>query len=67
MDTMTLLFLVAPLLLGLLTGAFKFMRFIGFLTGSNKRSASRPAYADQHLGFDERVAEKLRELEEQRR
>ena len=68
MDTMTLLLFVLPLVMGLMTGAFKFMKLVGFLTGSRKRtSAARPSYADNHLSFDERVAEKLRELEREQR
>lgn len=66
MDTMTLLFFVVPLLLGLVTGAFKFMRFVGFLTGGRKQTPQRAGYAEPHLSFDERVAEKLRELDRER-
>jgi hypothetical protein len=68
MDTMTLLFFVLPLLMGLVTGAFKFMKLVGFLSGGARRNnRARPSYADNHQSFDERVAEKLRELESQRR
>jgi hypothetical protein len=63
MDTTTLLFFVVPLALGLAFNAVKFMRFIGFVAGGGRRSASRTSYADDHLSFDERLAERLRELE----
>jgi hypothetical protein len=65
MDSMTLLLIVVPLTLGLVTGAFKFMRFVGFLTG--RRTAPRSAYSDDLRSFDERLAEKLSELEKQPR
>jgi hypothetical protein len=67
MDSMTLLLIVVPLVLGLVTGAFKFMRLLGFLTGSRRRTAQRSAYSDDLRSFDERLAEKLRELEKQPR
>jgi hypothetical protein len=63
MDTITLLFFVVPLVLGLAFNAVKFMRFVGFVAGGGRRPASRSSYADEHLSFDERVAERLRELE----
>lgn len=67
MDSTTLLLIVVPLLLGLLTGAYKFMRFVGLLTGSRRRSGPRTAYSDDLRSFDERLAEKLRQLEKQPR
>ena len=67
MDSMTLLLVVVPLLLGLVTGAFKFMRLVGFLTGSRRRTAPRASHSDELRSFDERLAEKLRELEKQPR
>jgi len=63
MDSTTLLLLVVPLVLGLLFNAVKFMRFIGFIAGGGRRPAARGANSDNHLSFDERVAERLRELQ----
>jgi len=66
MDSMTLLLFVVPLLFGMATGTVKFMRFVGFVAGGGKRPSSRGRdYGDQ-MSFDERVAEKLRELERDR-
>jgi hypothetical protein len=42
------------------------MRFIGFVAGGGRLSAARNAQPDAHLSFDERVAERLRELEHDR-
>jgi hypothetical protein len=67
MDSTTLLLVVVPLLLGLVTGAFKFMRLVGWMTGSRRRTAPRSSYSDDLRSFDERLAEKLRELEKQPR
>ena len=67
MDSTILLFFVLPLVLGVITFAFRFMRFVGFLTGSKRRVPSSATSADALLSFDERLAEKLRELEQQRR
>ncbi len=61
MDSTTLLLIVVPLVLGLIFNAVKFMRFIGFVA-SGCRPATRADQADGHLSFDERVAERLREL-----
>lgn len=63
MDTSTLLLFVVPLLLGLVFNAVRFMRFIGFLAGGGRRAGSRGSSLDDHLSFDERVAERLRDLE----
>jgi hypothetical protein len=63
MDSTTLWLLVVPLVLGLLFNAVKFMRFIGFIAGGGRRPAARSANSDNHLSFDERVAERLRELQ----
>jgi len=67
MDSMTLLLFVVPLLLGMATGAVKFMRFVGFVAGGRKRTPTSRGrnYGDQ-LSFDERVAERLRELDRDR-
>ena len=62
MDSTSILLIAVPLLLGILLGAVRFMRFIGFLTGSRRRT-SGGAYGDSLLSFDERLAERLRELE----
>jgi len=63
MDSTTLLLVIVPLVLGLAFNAVKFMRFIGFVAGGGRRSATRGADPDNHLSFDERVAERLRELQ----
>ena len=67
MDSTTLLLFVVPLLLVLVTGAFKFMRLLGWLTSSRRRTVPRSSYSDDLRSFDERLAEKLRELEKQPR
>ena len=61
MDSTGLLLTAALLLVGLVGGAFKFMRAVGTITGGSRRAAER--HPDGHLSFDQRVAEKLRELE----
>lgn len=66
MDSATLLLFVVPLVLGFVFNAVKFMRFIGFVAGGGRRSATRSAQSDGHLSFDERVAERLRQLESER-
>jgi hypothetical protein len=66
MDTTILSLLLAPLVLGLVVNAVKFMRFVGFVAGGGSRSKSRTSYANDHLTFDERVAERLRELDRER-
>ena len=63
MDSTTVLLVVVPLVLGLVFNAVKFMRFIGFVASGGRRPAARNAQPDAHLSFDERVAERLRELE----
>ncbi|MCL6741272.1 hypothetical protein LZ518_09035 [Sphingomonas sp. RB56-2] len=67
MDTTSLLLFVVPLLLGLIFNAAKFMRFIGRVAGGGKRQAIRGRSYDDQLSFDERVAERLRELDRDRR
>lgn len=67
MDSTTLLLVIVPLLLGLVFNAVKFMRFIGFVAGGGKRTASRGRGFDDQVSFDERVAERLRELEREHR
>ena len=62
MDSTTLLLIVVPLVLGLIFNAVKFMRFIGFVASGGRRRAARSGQADAQLSFDERVAERLREL-----
>jgi len=66
MDSTTLLLLFVPLVLGLIFNAVKFMRFIGFVAGGGRSSASRTTQSVSHLSFDERVAERLRELDRER-
>ena len=67
MDTTTLLLVVVPLVLGLVFNAMKFMRFVGFIAGGGKRAASRGRGYEDQMSFDQRVAEKLRELDQQNR
>ena len=67
MDSMTLWLVVVPLVLGLPFNAVKFMRFIGFVAGGGKRAAAKGRSYDDQMSFDERVAERLRELERERR
>lgn len=67
MDSMTLWLVVVPLVLGLAFNAVKFMRFIGFVAGGGKRAAAKGRSYDDQMSFDERVAERLRELERERR
>jgi hypothetical protein len=67
MDSTTLLLVIVPLLLGLVFNAVKFIRFIGFVAGGGKRTASRGRRFDDQASFDERVAERLRELEREHR
>ena len=62
MDTATLLLIAVPLALGLVFNAVKFMRFVGFLAGAGRRVTSGSRRSDG-LSFDDRVAERLRELE----
>jgi hypothetical protein len=54
------------LVLGLLFNAVKFMRFIGFVASGGKSKASARACSDSLLSFDERLAERLRDLERDR-
>jgi hypothetical protein len=57
----------AVIFMSLLLGAFRFMRFIRSLTGSDHKAKMRQLYPESHLSFDERVAERMRELERERR
>jgi hypothetical protein len=67
LDSTTLLLFAVPLLLGFIFNAVKFMRFIGLVVGGGKKSNQRSrSYCDQ-MSFDERLAERLRELEQERR
>lgn len=67
MDSTTLLLVIVPLLLGFVAGAVRFMRFIGFVAGGGKRPTTASRNLDNYMSFDERVAERLRELEQGRR
>ena len=67
MDSTTLLLFVVPLLLGIVFNAAKFMRFVGKVAGGGKRQTARGRSFDDQLSFDERVAERLRELDRDRR
>jgi hypothetical protein len=63
MDSTTLLLVVGPLVLGLALNAVKFMRFVGFVAGGGKRKPIPGRSYEDQMSFDERVAERLRELE----
>ena len=67
MDSTTLLFFVVPLVLGFAFNAVKFMRFIGFVASGGRKSNTRGRDFDKQMSFDERVAERLRELDRDRR
>ena len=67
MDSTTILLFVVPLLLGFLVNAVKFMRFIGFVAGGGRRAKTHGRGYQDQMSFDERVAERLRELERERR
>lgn len=62
MDSTTLLLILVPLVLGLVFNAVRFMRFIGLLARTGRRVTSGNR-GDNGLSFDERVAERLRDLE----
>ena len=66
MDSTTIWLVIVPLVLGLIFNAMKFMRFIGFVAGGGKRPSQPVRSYDDARSFDERLAEKLRELEEKR-
>jgi hypothetical protein len=57
----------AVIFMSLLFGAFRFMRLVRSLTGSDQKAKMRQLYPESHLSFDERVAERMRELERERR
>lgn len=63
MDSTTLLLVIVPLVLGLIFNAVKFMRFIGYVASGGRRTSARANRSDGHLSFDQRVAERLRELD----
>ena len=67
MDSTTLLLIVVPLMMGLVFNAMRFMRLVGFLTGARRRLSSGSVRGEDHLSFDERVAERLRDLERETR
>jgi hypothetical protein len=62
MDSLTLL-IIASLVLGLVFNAMRFMRFIGFVTGAGRRSHSGGRSFDDLQSFDDRLAERLRQME----
>ena len=66
MDTITLL-IVASLVLGLIFNAMKLMRFIGFVAGAGRRSSPRGRDFDDVQSFDQRLADRLRELDRDRK
>ena len=67
MDSNSIMLSVGIAVLALFAGAFRFMRFIGFLTGTERKAKIRGNYPESHLSFDERIAERMRELERERR
>lgn len=67
MDSNGLMLTGLVLVLSLVIGAFRFMRFINGLTGSDHKAKMRSLYPESHLPFDERVAERMRELEREQR
>ena len=67
MDSTTLLLLVVPLMLGLVFNAMRFMRFVGFLAGAPRKLNSAMARGEDRLSFDQRVAERLRDLDRETR
>jgi len=66
MDSTTIWLVIVPLVLGLIFNAMKFMRFIGFVAGGGKRASPQARSYEELRSFDERLADKLRELENQR-
>jgi hypothetical protein len=66
MDSATVWLVIIPLVLGLVFNAMKFMRFIGFVAGGGRRTSPRARSYDDTRSFDERLAERLREIEEKR-
>lgn len=67
MDSTGTLLTIVVLVLSLVVGAFRFMRFVRSLTGSDHKAKMRQLHPESHLSFDERVAERMRELERERR
>jgi hypothetical protein len=67
MDSTTLLFIVGPMVLGLVFNAPKLMRMVGFVARGGKQPSVRGRGFDHEMSFDERVAERLRELDRERR
>jgi len=55
-------------LVAVLGVAINFMRLWSFLSGAgaNRAKIARIADSDAHLSFDERIAERMRELEKER-
>ncbi len=62
MDSITLL-IIASLVLGLVFNAMRFMRFIGFVTSAGRRSNSGGRSFEELQSLDDRLAERLRQLE----
>ena len=67
MDSSTFLLVIVPLVLGLLFNAVKFMRFVGYVAGGGKKQKFPGRSYEDQMSFDERVAERLRELDRERR
>jgi F0F1-type ATP synthase assembly protein I len=65
MDSTTIWLVIVPLVLGVIFNAVKFMRFIGFVAGGGRRPNPRGRSYEDQMSFDERLAEKLRELDRQ--
>ena len=61
MESTSLLLLAGMILLGIVLNAMRFMRFVGFLTGSRRRAYGRQP--ESLMSFDQRLADRLRDLE----
>jgi hypothetical protein len=55
------------MVLGLVFNAPKLMRMVGFVARGGKQPSVRGRGFDHEMSFDERVAERLRELDRERR
>jgi hypothetical protein len=65
MDSTGVSLTILVMVFSLVVGAFRFMRFVRSLTGSENKAKMRQLYPESHLSFDERLAERLRELDRQ--
>jgi len=67
MDSLTIMLIAGSLVLAVVLNAMKLMRFINFLTGAGRRAPTQGRHYESQMSFDDRLAEKLRELERDRR